>query len=155
MPTPCYRPNKPDKDGYANKRIWDKQAKRYYTMKLHRWAYIQFFGAIPQGFEIDHVCHNEAVALGECAGGFTCQHRACINPEHLRAVSKSENQRAGLAGFGNRKTCRARGHELTADNIFTYFRNGSERHECLACRRENTRLAQRRYRARKKAQIAN
>lgn len=149
--TACYTPNKPGKDGYCNKKVWDKQAKRYFSVKLHRWAYAEAFGEIPAGYEIDHICHNEAVARGECEGGHACKHRACINPEHLRAVTKSENQRAGLAGFDNRTHCESRGHELTPDNIRTFFIDGKERHQCLACRKENNRIGMRRYRARKKA----
>lgn len=143
----CYTPNKPGTNGYAQKVVWDKEAKKYRGTLLHRWVYIQTFGAIPEGFEVDHICHNEAVIRGECEGGVTCAHRACINPEHLRAVSKSENQRSGLAGFGNRQVCESRGHELSADNIYT---DSYGRQTCLACRRINAKEAARRYRARKK-----
>lgn len=152
MPTPtspCLIPNKPSKDGYARKRVWNKELKKYQSWKLHRWAYTQVFGTIPEGYEIDHICHNEAVARGECKGG-PCQHRACINPEHMRAVTKSENQKAGMAGFGSRTECK-HGHALTADNIHT---DGYGRVTCYTCRKINTRLGQARYRARKKAQIA-
>jgi len=146
----CYAPNKTRYDGYVNKRVWDKQAKKYTMWKMHRWVYVQTYGEIPEGYEIDHICHNEAVARGECEGGFSCPHRACFNPEHLRAVSKSENQNAGLAGFANRTHCSSRGHELTEDNIYTYYRDGKERHECIECRRISGRENQRKYRARKK-----
>jgi hypothetical protein len=148
--TECHRPNKTGTNGYAQKVIWDKEAKKYRGTLLHRWVYLQTFGAVPEGFQIDHICHNEAVARGECEGGVTCLHRACINPEHLRAVSRSENQRSGLAGFGNRTHCESRGHELTQDNIYTYNRNGSQVRECWECRKINGRLKTREYRARKK-----
>jgi len=38
-------------------------------------------GAIPQGLEIDHLCRN----------------RGCVNPNHLEAVTRSENVRRGWA----------------------------------------------------------
>jgi len=42
----------------------------------HRIAYELAKGAIPAGLIIDHICHR----------------RACVNPEHLRAVTYKQNQ---------------------------------------------------------------
>lgn len=44
---------------------------------VHRVAYREFRGPIPDGLHIDHVCNV----------------RLCVNPEHLEAVTKSENDR--------------------------------------------------------------
>lgn len=41
----------------------------------HRWSYEHFIGPIPDGLEIDHVCRV----------------RRCVNPSHLRAVTKIQN----------------------------------------------------------------
>lgn len=147
----CYTPNKPGTHGYAQRSVWNKELKKTQSWKLHRWVFTQVYGEIPEGFEIDHICHNEAVARGECAGGTTCKHRACANPNHLRAVSKSENQKSGLAGFANRKYCESRGHALTEDNIHI---DSYGRPTCKACKRYNTMMAQRAFRARKKAMVA-
>jgi hypothetical protein len=41
----------------------------------HRVSYELFTGPIPQGLEVDHLCHN----------------KLCVNPSHLVAVTHQEN----------------------------------------------------------------
>ena len=41
----------------------------------HRWAYENYVGPIPDGYHVDHMCHN----------------KTCVNPEHLRAVTPKQN----------------------------------------------------------------
>ena len=42
----------------------------------HRFAYTTFVGPIPEGYTVDHKCHQPD----------------CVNPNHLQAVTPSENQ---------------------------------------------------------------
>ena len=55
--------------GYAH--IYS-QGKAVY---VHRFAWEKVYGHIPDGMDIDHICHN----------------RICVNVEHLRLATKSQN----------------------------------------------------------------
>ena len=46
------------------------------TRRAHRFFYEAENGEIPEHLEIDHLCRN----------------RACVNPDHLEAVSSSQNR---------------------------------------------------------------
>jgi hypothetical protein len=46
-------------------------------LNAHRWAYEFFVAAIPEGYHVDHLCHNTS----------------CQNPLHLEAVTPAENRR--------------------------------------------------------------
>jgi hypothetical protein len=57
--------------GYV--RLWNKGNR----ILAHRAAYIEQIGPIPDGFEIDHLCHN----------------RACVNVLHLKLATHKQNCR--------------------------------------------------------------
>lgn len=118
--------------------------------KAHRVAWEKIYGPIPEGMHLDHICHNVAVAHGMCLGNAGCVHRSCINVEHLRIVTPSENQLAGLRGLRNRNFC-TNGHDLTIEGaIITRDRYGKVGQLCRECKVVNTRNANARYQARKK-----
>ena len=99
----------------------------------HRVAWMALYGPIPEGMYVDHMCHNEAAAKGECAGG-NCQHKLCYNTNHLRVVTPGENTRSGLQGIETKGGFKC-GHEMIEKNIMT--RKTGHR-ECAECARQRS-----------------
>lgn len=61
--------------GYINNRGYGAYTFRGVSYKAHRLSFMIFKGEIKPGLELDHICRV----------------RACINPKHLRAVTRIEN----------------------------------------------------------------
>lgn len=78
------------KNGYGqiNVRVGDRRT----TTGAHRAAYEIKNGDIPEGIEVDHLCHN----------------RGCVNPDHLRLVTRKQNLE-NLGGLSSRNTSGYRG----------------------------------------------
>jgi hypothetical protein len=53
--------------------------RRTPCVRGHRWSYEHFVGPVPDGLVLGH----------------TCEHRHCVNPEHVRPITQSENIREG------------------------------------------------------------
>ena len=85
---------------------------KYATKYVHRIAYMEYVGPIPDGLCLDHLCRV----------------RHCCNPAHLEAVTLAENLRRG-EGHGSETHCPA-GHEYNPKN--THTDAGNHRH-CRVC----------------------
>lgn len=92
------------------------------NLYVHRVAYEQLRGAIPDGLVIDHLCRNTS----------------CMNVEHLEAVTPRENTLRGMSvqALNHRKTHCINGHEFAGDNL-RVDRTG--RRICRTCKRETQR----------------
>lgn len=99
--------------------------------KVHRLMYRLFVGEIPEGLSIDHLCRNQI----------------CAAPDHLEAVTLSENSRRQAEATEHpnaKKTHCPQGHPYDEANT-RYATRGYGR-VCRVCRNE----ANKAYRQRKK-----
>ena len=105
----------------------------------HRVVYEEYVGQIPEGLQLDHLCHTFDK---DCTGGHSCPHRRCVNPAHLEPVTHRENALRGVSFSAANavKTHCANGHEYTPEN--TYYRTPTHR----ACRICNNAAAKAYYR---------
>ncbi len=127
-----------DKTGYGLFSVGGVNSQE--SRLAHRWSYKRFRTRVSADQHVDHVCHNRDRS---CRRGPQCQHRRCVNPNHLEAVSPQEN--VYRAYGANASLCPA-GHPRTEENT-KVDSQGTKR--CLEC----TRRRGREY-ARRKAEEA-
>lgn len=83
--TPCWMWQRCcDPNGYPRLRRWSFGRL---IQLAYVWFYEQVHGRVPDGMELDHLCRV----------------RSCVNPDHLEAVTRTENVRRSVeAKFGSR-----------------------------------------------------
>ena len=126
---------KPSGYGTLGVRVGD----RWRDVPAHRFSYYHFVGPVESSLDLDHLCHNRDET---CPGGWACQHRRCINPEHLEPVSRRVNLRRGLGFIGQnaRKTHCPKGHPYSGDNLKLRRRG----RDCRTCDLARKKLASQR-----------
>ncbi len=91
---------------------------------VHRRAYEEAHGPIPEGFVIDHLCRV----------------KSCYESTHLEAVTHRENTRRGFGptAMRQRQTSCKRGHPLSGENLYV---KPSGSRQCRICRRAARKVA--------------
>lgn len=110
--------------GYA--RFWWDDKNR----QGHRLAYELLVGPIPDGLDLDHLCHNST----DCSLVALCPHRRCVNPAHLEPVTRRENLLRGktiIATQLAKGEC-PQGHPYEAENLWVDGRGGRHCRTCHA-----------------------
>lgn len=100
----------------------NRSGKRIAQLRAHRVSYETYYGKIPEGMVVDHLCRV----------------RNCVNPAHLEAVTIGENVLRGtaLSAINRQKLYCKHGHMFNKDN--TVIRLGGGR-TCLTCKRRRAR----------------
>lgn len=108
------------------------------TQQAHRAVYELLIGPIPDGLDLDHMCHNKDPL---CPGGVTCLHRRCCNPSHLMPDARGPNILRGktLSGRNAAKVECIHGHPF--DEANTYVSPTTGQRTCRACGRERAAAA--------------
>jgi len=132
----------PNRKGYAQTRIGWPVTK---PILIHRLSWIYYKGDIPDGMVLDHICHDPAV----CKGGITCEHRRCVNPDHLQIVTPTENGQRTVRLLKYRTHC-TKGHSLENNTIQFPSRTTTI---CHTCKKENSKRSAAKARAKKKAGV--
>lgn len=106
--------------GYGSFNAGRDEQGQQRTRSVHRFAWEQENGAVPDGCEIDH---------------YVCDRRNCVRPSHLRAVPHYDNVMRSPVHLWRRTHCNY-GHPFSGDNLLIVSSgdgNGGVKRRCRTC----------------------
>lgn len=118
--------DKPDGYGQISYRA---AGSRKVALYVHRLMYVKFVGSIPDGLQVDHVCHDPEVCRP--ANAADCPHRRCVNLDHLALATAKVNtlrSNSRSAINANKERC-PQGHDYRV----IHHRDGSTSRRCQPC----------------------
>ena len=109
-------------------RGYGKFAIKGVSKRVHRVVYEAFFGPVPEGLVLDHLCRN----------------RKCANPWHLEAVTSQENILRGTGASARNavKTHCSRGHKFNSKHA-RYSKKGRYCRTCQTQLQKEARIRKR------------
>ena len=110
---------------------WRENYKGYWAA-AHRIVWEALKGPIPEGLDLDHLCHDPET----CTIASECQHRRCCNPDHLEPVTRKVNlARGGTIPARNSKITHCpKGHPYDGTNLFHDTKGRRNCRECVRAR---------------------
>lgn len=114
--------------------------RQHGTQAAHVVIYELLIGPVPEGFQLDHKCHDPKACSG---GNIVCMHRRCVNPQHLSPVTGKMNcdserrvlNNAGLVAYHASKTHCKWGHQFTKENTGSQMIGRCRVRVCRVCAR--------------------
>lgn len=95
----------------------------------HRLIYIIVHGPIPEGLDVDHLCHTTDCTVPVAQ----CPHRICCNPTHLALATNKDNALRGngpTAINARKDSCPKCGGAYTVRTL----RTGKQDRICIPCK---------------------
>lgn len=104
-----------------------KERSRWKRAAAHKVLWEHVNGPVPEGLELDHLCRV----------------RRCVRPDHLEAVTHTENVRRGEAGLHNPPppTHCPKGHLFNGANTYTVKDPRGHHRRCKRCHADRAKMA--------------